>query len=126
MSYRTVRQKLADQRSEEIREEGLDRLKAIRASIPCPACEEAAGNPCTGMFSSRCRECDARAVAGGPLFFEVAKTKAMTPEYVRQMKSIFGDEWKPHHERVKAWATRMAEARKAFVAEYEAEERNVG
>lgn len=125
-SYRTVRQKLADQRSEEAREAGLESLKAIRASIPCASCTEAETNPCTGMFNSRCRECDARAVAGGPLFFEVAKTKAMTPEYVRQMKSVFGEDWKPAHERVKAWAVRMAEARKVFVAEYEAEERNVG
>lgn len=123
MTYRSVKQKLLEQRSAEIREAGLESLKAIRASIPCPSCTEAESNPCTGMFNGACRECDARAVAGGPLFFEVAKAKAMTPAYVRQMKAIFGEDWKPAHERVKAWAARMAEARKAFVAEYEAEER---
>jgi len=110
-AYRTVRQKLADQRSEEIREEGLAKLKAIREAIPCPACADAEGNPMSGHFIAKCKECSARAVAGGPTFFEVAKAKAVTPEYARLMKSIFGEEWKAHHERVKAWAQRMAEAR---------------
>jgi hypothetical protein len=126
MTYRTVRQKLADQRSEEIREEGIAKLKAIRESIPCEACTEATTNPCTGMFNGNCRECDARAIAGGPLFFEVAKLKAMTPEYVRQMKAVFGEDWKPAHERVKVWAARMAEARHQFIREYEAEENQTG
>jgi hypothetical protein len=112
MSYRTVRQKLADQRSEEIREEGLDRLKAIRESIPCPACEEAEGNPMSGHFRAKCLECSARAIAGGPTFWEAAQRQKFTSDYERLMRTQFGESWSTEwHPRVKEWARKMAEAR---------------
>lgn len=111
MTYRTVRDQLAEQRSAEIREDGIAKLKAIRESIPCPSCADAEVNPLSGHFSANCKECSARAIAGGPDFYEVSKARAVTPEYARLMKNVFGEEWKSSHERVKAWAQRMAEAR---------------
>jgi hypothetical protein len=45
-----------------------------------------------------------------------AKAGEMTAEYETLMRGAFGEKWKQWHPRVKAWAERMAVARREMAA----------
>ncbi len=74
----------------------------------CESCDRAATNPHTGWFNADCPECSARALAGGPDFFESKTGGRLTSTYRHALEAAFGEAWKAGHERVKAWAERMA------------------
>lgn len=82
-------------------------------STGCEPCAIAATNVETGRFNPGCYECNARALAGGPLYHASVKAGAMTSNYRAALQSMFGANWKHGHERAKHWAERV----KAFHAE---------
>lgn len=78
----------------------------------CDACTIAATEPRTGHFAAGCKECDARALAGGPGHWESAKAGKITPGYRKALDVAFGDGWEAGHAAVKNWAEKIDKARK--------------
>ena len=80
--------------------------------MTCAACAIASTDPRTGHFEASCMGCDARALAGGPDYWESAKAGKITPGYRRALAAAFGDGWQAGHHTVKRWAEQMAAAKK--------------
>jgi len=81
------------------------------ATASCPDCAEAQSNPCTGHFHAGCPECDARALAGSPQFFNATRAGDFTDDYRELLERVFGDNWPAGHARAKVWARLIAECR---------------
>ncbi len=80
--------------------------------MTCPACERAQQNPLTGIYRADCDECKARALAGGREMFDSIKAGARTDEYREALTRVFGEGGEEAgHQRVRAWAKKMKEAR---------------
>lgn len=77
----------------------------------CPACAQAQSNPRTGHFHAGCPECEARALAASPQFFNAARESGFTKDYRDLLERVFHENWQAGHARVKAWARLMAECR---------------
>lgn len=78
----------------------------------CPDCANAAENVLSGLFTSSCFECSARALAHSPAYAESAKSDAITRGYQDRLMNTFGDSWRTAHVRVRAWALAIEEAKK--------------
>ncbi len=79
--------------------------------MTCSACTIAKVNPCTGRFNAGCKDCDARALAHGPGFFQSGRDGALSHAYRQALRTTFGEGWKAAHETVKQWAERIAAAK---------------
>jgi len=73
----------------------------------CAACSIAKVNPRTTRFDAGCLECSARALAGDPRFHSSSLTGALSVEYIAALRSVFGEEWRESHERVKDFAGKL-------------------
>lgn len=81
--------------------------------MTCQSCTEAESNPLTPSFHAGCKECAARALAGGPQFWQASKAKDIAAGGYRDaLQSIFGDGWQQWHTKVRGWADRIAAAQR--------------
>lgn len=74
--------------------------------MTCPACTESRLNRWCGHYRADCLECSARMLSHSPEHFEAKTAGKLTPDYLKALQSVFGEDWKAWHERVKAWAER--------------------
>lgn len=81
--------------------------------MTCQACAIAKVNPLTGRYDSGCDECFVRSLASSLHFHYATQANAITPDYRDALRGQFGDEWRVGHDRVKAWADKINQARKA-------------
>lgn len=77
----------------------------------CPACAMVEASLTCGALQAGCVECQCRAVAHGPVFFEAARAGGFTPAYRQLLHSTFGKDWQSAHARAKAWADKWRAAR---------------
>jgi hypothetical protein len=75
--------------------------------VSCDACTAALANPLSGLYRAACAECQARALAQSPQFFDAVAAEAITPGYRSALEHAFGSNWKDGHARVKAWAEKL-------------------
>lgn len=73
----------------------------------CEACTTARTHPLSGFYRAGCAECQARALAQSPQFFDAVAAEAITPGYRSALEHAFGSDWKDGHTRVKAWAEKL-------------------
>ena len=59
----------------------------------CEPCTIASTDPRTGYYGVGCKECAARALAGGPDYWESSKARKLTPGYRHALEAVFGDGW---------------------------------
>ncbi len=81
----------------------------------CDACTIAATDPRTGHFGNGCKECAARALAGGPDHWESAKAGEITLGYRKALDAAFGNAWEAGHKAVKEWAEKIDKHNKTKV-----------
>lgn len=74
--------------------------------MTCRHCEAAERNPHSGLYSSHCDGCKARAIANGTELWEASRDGQITPRYRAALEKVFGERWKQGHERVKHWLNR--------------------
>lgn len=77
----------------------------------CSDCTAAATNPNWGGYHAHCQGCQVRALALGLHFFESRTGGGITPAYRACLRTLFGDEAKQGHERVKAESIRIGALR---------------
>lgn len=75
--------------------------------MTCEACQRAEKNPHTGIYMSKCQNCEARMLANSPTMADSARAAAILPGYRDALQRVFGDDWMAGHEKVKAWSDRM-------------------
>ena len=75
----------------------------VNLNEQCKACAESLLSRNCGMYRADCQDCEARAIARSPIFFDAARTDAITPAYRDVLQAAFGDDWKSGHEKVKRW-----------------------
>lgn len=75
--------------------------------MSCDACTTALANPLSGLYRAGCLECEARALAQSPQFFDAVAAEAITPAYRSALEHTFGTHWKDGHTQVKAWAEKL-------------------
>ena len=73
--------------------------------IGCQSCEKSEETGIPGFLSRGCIDCQARALANGPLYFASAKDGKPSPEYKAALVRVFGAEgWKSGHQLVRQYA----------------------
>ena len=73
----------------------------------CRDCKAAETNPLRGIYMAACLGCRCRMLAHTQAAFESAKAKRVTPEFQRQARQAFGDDYQQWLPKVKAWAQRI-------------------
>lgn len=81
--------------------------------MSCESCAAADSNPHTGRYQAGCVECQSRALAISPAFFDSKTAGKRTKEYQSALGAVGGrGNEESTHERVKEWAKRMSAAQK--------------
>lgn len=77
----------------------------------CPDCVTAEAFPRSVRFSSECLSCSARALAGGPAFFDSVRCGSWSKTYRDAVASLFGELHAGEgHKRVMEWHQRIEAA----------------
>ena len=84
----------------------LDQPVATEASA-CADCAAAVA-ALTSRFTTDCRGCSVRAIAGGPDYYYSAKAGGMTQRYRELLRFVFGSAWQDAHAEVRLEAERLA------------------
>lgn len=79
--------------------------------MSCDQCQKAAACADWPLFTAKCEGCSIRSLASGFAYWQSGREGKLTPVYTDALRKLFGDEWKAAHERVKAEAKRIQEAR---------------
>lgn len=71
----------------------------------CTSCSAALRDRNSGLYRADCLDCQARAVARSPQYFDARQAAAITPAYRDVLQRVFGGmSILEAHERVKRWA----------------------
>lgn len=88
-------------------------MQDARFEIYCHACKMAHENLLSGLYSTTCDNCKARALANGFDLFESKRAGVKSPEYAAALRKVFGEgNEEAGHERVKAWSKRITQHKK--------------
>ena len=73
----------------------------------CRDCADAEQNPRHGIYMGACLRCRCRMLAHSKAAFDSAKAGRVTPEFQRQARQAFGDDYQQRLPQVKAWSQRI-------------------
>lgn len=80
--------------------------------MTCTSCQAAEADPLTGRYRANCIECQARALAHGPLVFASVRAGVKSPEYAAALRKVFGEgNERQGHEKVREWFKRIQRAK---------------
>jgi hypothetical protein len=71
--------------------------------VTCPHCEAYERNRLYGGYHPECEGCNIRSIAGSPAYSYSLLAGTILSPYKARLVSVFGDDWRAGHDKVKAF-----------------------